>query len=341
MTPTGPATVSTPVPAWRRAQAEAVTDPRELLALLGLPADLLPAAQRAADLFGLRVPRGYVARMRPGDPRDPLLLQVLPLGAELREVPGYGADPLAEGEAAPRPGLLHKYRGRVLLVVTGACAVHCRYCFRRHFPYGEASPGWSGWGEVLGHVADDPEVREVILSGGDPLSAADERLAELVARIEAIPHVERLRIHTRTPVVLPERVDEGLLAWLGGTRLRPVVVVHANHAREIDGSVRAAFGRLRGAGATVLNQSVLLAGVNDSADALAELSEALFAAGALPYYLHLLDRVQGAAHFEVPEARARRLVGEVAARLPGFLVPRLVREVPGAPAKVPVAPILP
>ncbi len=334
-------------PAWRKALAEAVTDPRELLDLLALPADFLPAAERAAELFGLRVPRGYVARMRPGDPADPLLLQVLPLGRELEEVPGWVPDPLAEAEVSPRPGLLHKYRGRVLLVTTGACAVHCRYCFRRHFPYAEAHPGWNrseatgGWDETLAHVAADPEVREVILSGGDPLTLSDERLAGLVARIEAIPHVERLRIHTRNPVVLPERVDGRLLAWLGGTRLATVVVVHANHAREIDGSVREAFARLRAAGATLLNQSVLLAGVNDSAHALADLSEALFDAGAMPYYLHLLDRVAGAAHFDVPEERARRLVGEVAAGLPGYLVPRLVREVPGAPAKVVVAPALP
>ncbi|HEX6200415.1 MAG TPA: EF-P beta-lysylation protein EpmB [Thermoanaerobaculia bacterium] len=329
------------VPAWRRALAEAVTDPAELLDLLALPAALLPEARRAAELFGLRVPRGFVARMRPGDPRDPLLLQVLPLGRELEPAPGYSEDPVGEGAAAVRPGLLHKYRGRVLLVVTGACAVHCRYCFRRHFPYAESHPGWSGWGDTLEAMAADPEVREVILSGGDPLSVSDERLAALVAGIEGIPHVERLRVHTRNPVVLPERVDDGLLAWLGGTRLRTVVVVHANHAREIDEPVRAAFARLREAGATLLNQSVLLAGVNDSADALTELSEALFEGGALPYYLHLLDPVQGAAHFEVPEERARRLLGEAAARLPGYLVPRLVREVPGAPAKVPVAPLLP
>ena len=341
-TPDAPAPAGAEPPPWRRALAEAVTDPRELLDLLALPGGLLPAAERAAELFGLRVPRGYVARMRPGDPDDPLLLQVLPLGRELEPVPGWGPDPLAEAQASPRPGLLHKYRGRVLLVTTGACAVHCRYCFRRHFPYAEAHPGWSaGWDETLAHVAADPEAREVILSGGDPLTLSDERLAALVARIEAIPHVERLRIHTRNPVVLPERVDDRLLAWLGGTRLAAVVVVHANHAREIDGSVRAAFAKLRGAGATLLNQSVLLAGVNDSAPALADLSEALFEAGAMPYYLHLLDRVAGAAHFDVPEERARRLVGEVAARLPGYLVPRLVREVPGAPAKVTVAPLLP
>lgn len=329
------------VPAWRRALAEAVTDPAELLGLLDLPAELLPEARRAVELFGLRVPREFVARMRPGDVRDPLLLQVLPLGRELDPAPGYSEDPLAEGEAMLHPGLLHKYRGRVLLVVTGTCAVHCRYCFRRHFPYAESHPGWSGWGETLEAVAADPEVREVILSGGDPLSAGDERLAELVSGIAAIPHVERLRVHTRNPVVLPERVDSRLLAWLSGTRLRTAVVVHANHAREIDGAVRGAFARLRDAGATLLNQSVLLAGVNDSADALVELSETLFEAGALPYYLHLLDRVRGAAHFEVPEDRARRLLGEAAARLPGYLVPRLVREVPGAPAKVAVPTLLP
>jgi L-lysine 2,3-aminomutase len=332
-------------PAWRRSLAEAVTDPAELVELLALPIDLLPAARRAAELFGLRVPRGFVARMRPGDPEDPLLLQVLPLGRELDPAPGFTGDPLGEveleSERAHRPGLLQKYRGRALLVVTGACAVHCRYCFRRHFPYAESLPGWSGWEETLRHLATDPGLREVILSGGDPLSASDGRLEELVSGIEAIPQVVRLRIHSRNPVVLPERVDARLTGWLRATRLRTVMVVHANHAREIDDDVRAAFSRLHGAGVTLLNQSVLLAGVNDSAGALVALSETLFEAGALPYYLHLLDRVQGAAGFEVPEERARRVVGEAAARLPGYLVPRLVREVPGAPAKVAVAPVLP
>lgn len=328
------------IPSWQRELARAVTDPEELLDLLGLePGDLGTAL--GAALFPLRVPRGYVARMRPGDPDDPLLLQVLPVGREADPVAGFTSDPLGERTANCRPGLLQKYRGRALLVVTGACAVHCRYCFRRHFPYAENSPGWSGWGEVLDDLAGDPELSEVILSGGDPLSVSDDRLEELVRGVEAIPHVRRLRVHTRNPVVLPERVDDRLLEWLGRTRLAPVVVVHANHPREIDDAVRGAFGRLRGAGVTLLNQSVLLARVNDSADALTELSEALFEAGAMPYYLHLLDRVAGAAHFEVPEERARRLVGEVAARLPGYLVPRLVREVPGEVAKVPIAPTLP
>lgn len=334
-----------PVPAWQRALAEAITDPGELLDLLDLPRSLLPGGgaglEEAAALFPLRVPRGYAARMRPGDPADPLLLQVLPVGREAEEVPGYVADPLGERCASPRPGLLHKYRGRVLLVVTGACAVHCRYCFRRHFPYAERQMGRSDRSGLLDALAQDPSVREVILSGGDPLTVGDDRLGALVRDLEAIPHVRRLRIHTRNPVVLPERVDERLLAWLGATRLETVVVVHANHAREIDATVAEGFSRLRDAGATLLNQSVLLKGVNDSADALAALSEVLFEAGALPYYLHLLDPVAGAAHFDLPEERARRLAGELAARLPGYLVPRLVREVPGALAKVPVPPILP
>lgn len=324
--------------AWRRELAGAVTDPREMLRLLALPEDLLPAALAAARDFALRVPRGFVGRMRRGDPRDPLLLQVLPLGAELEEVPGFTADPLGEGGASPVPGLLHKYHGRVLLVAAGTCGVNCRYCFRRHFPYEEHRPGGFDPQAPLAYVRDDPEVRELILSGGDPLLLDDERLGALARAAAEIPHLERLRVHSRMPVVLPERVDSALLDWLAGTRLRPVMVVHANHPAEIGPRVGTALELLRQAGVTVLNQSVLLAGVNDDAGVLARLSEALFAAGALPYYLHLLDPVRGAAHFRVEETRARRLAAELAARLPGYLVPRLVREVPGAPAKVAFAP---
>lgn len=323
------------VGAWKRLLAEAVTDPRELLAMLELPAVLTADAAGAGEQFPLRVPRGFVERMRAGDPADPLLLQVLPLGRELEPVPGFVADPLSEGEAMVGRGVLHKYRGRALFVLTGGCAVHCRYCFRRHFPYAEEQVG-GRWEQALALVAGDSSIEEVLLSGGDPLLLGDDLLARLAYRLAEIPHVTRLRIHTRVPVVLPERVDDALLSWLSATRLAPVVVVHSNHAREIDGAVTAAMRRLLGAGVTVLNQTVLLAGVNDSADALVELSRALFGAGVLPYYLHLLDRVQGAAHFDVAEARARGLMREVAARLPGYLVPRLVREVPGAPAKVPV-----
>jgi L-lysine 2,3-aminomutase len=271
--------------------------------------------------------------MRRGDPHDPLLRQVLPLGAELVAAPGFSVDPVGDRDALRAPGVLHKYQGRVLLTATGACAVHCRYCFRRHFPYAQANASAEHWQAALDYVATNPDVREVILSGGDPLTLSDRRLAEFVQALEACAHVERLRLHTRLPVVLPERVTPELLAWLANTRLQTVVVIHANHAREIDDNVRLACARLRDSGATLLNQSVLLRGVNDSVEALATLSETLFAAGVLPYYLHLLDRVQGAAHFEVEDATARQLLAELNAGLPGYLVPRLVRELPGAPGK--------
>lgn len=323
------------VPAWRRELADAITRPAELLALLGLPEE--PAAERAAGLFGLRVPRGFIARMRPGDRDDPLLLQVLPRAAECAAAPaGYSPDPLAEAGAMTVPGLLHKYRGRVLLTLTGACGIHCRYCFRRHYPYAEANPGGSHWPATLARIAADPGITEVILSGGDPLSLGDARLAALCADLAAIPHLRRLRIHSRLPVVLPARITPGLLAALGGIRLDAVLVVHANHPNEIDAAVRQALRRTAAAGVPVLNQAVLLRGINDRADILCDLSEALFAAGALPYYLHQLDRVEGAAHFEVPDAEAVALVGELRLRLPGYLVPRLVREEAGAPAKTPL-----
>jgi EF-P beta-lysylation protein EpmB len=273
--------------------------------------------------------------MRPGDPADPLLRQVLPVDREAQPAPGFSPDPLVESASHPTPGLLHKYRGRALLVVTGACAIHCRYCFRRHFPYAGSS-GRGTWDRALEHLAADPGLSEVILSGGDPLSVADGQLAELAHRLAAIPHLRRLRVHTRLPVVLPERVDEALLSWLAGSRLQPVMVIHANHPREIDGAVVAALERLRRAGVTLLNQAVLLRDVNDDVQVFEELSEVLFAAGVLPYYLHLLDRVEGAAHFEVPEPQALEIAAELTRRLPGYLVPRLVREIPGAEAKVPV-----
>ena len=325
------------IAAWQRALGEAVSSVGELIDLLALPGELLPAGLAAARDFPLRVPRGFVARMRRGDARDPLLLQVLPAAAELAAVPGFGADPLAEESTAAVPGLLHKYRGRVLLIATGACAVNCRYCFRRHFPYGEHAGKADGWRRALEHVEADPSIEEVILSGGDPLALADDHLAELAERLASVPHLRRLRVHTRLPIVLPERVDDRLLAWLGNARLAPVVVLHANHAQELDGAVAAAAGRLRDAGVTLLNQSVLLAGVNDAEDALRELSERLFDAGVLPYYLHLLDPVAGAAHFDVQEERARELMAGVRAELAGYLVPRLVREVPGEPSKRPIA----
>ncbi len=343
------ANAAAPAAIWQRTLGDAVSSVGELLELLGLESRQLPPwslshvqpAETAARDFPLRVPRGFVARMRRGDPVDPLLLQVLPTAAELVATPGFSGDPLAESDDAaafsPLPGVLHKYRGRALLLVTGACGVHCRYCFRRHFPYAEHTPRGDGWGSALAWLAGNPAVEEVILSGGDPLAVGDEKLARLVAELDAIPHLRRLRVHTRMPVVLPERVDAALLGWLGAhPPLAGGGAARQPRPRSSTPRWRRRSARLRAAGVTVLNQAVLLAGVNDSVAAQCELSRALFAAGALPYYLHLLDRVAGAAHFEVPEARARELLRDVMAELPGYLVPRLVREVPGAPYKVPL-----
>lgn len=322
-----------PQPHWRTVLQEAVTDPAELLRLLELDLALLPAARRAAELFPLRVPRGYLARMQKGDARDPLLLQVLPLLAELEERSGFVKDAVGDLASARGDGLLHKYPGRALLITTGACGVHCRFCFRRHFPYHLHTAARAGWQPALDRVAADPSLEEIILSGGDPLSLSDRRLAELAAQLDTIPHLKRLRIHTRQPVVLPERVDGRLLAWLGRGRLQKIMVIHANHAQELDLHVARALAALAGAGIFLLNQSVLLRGVNDTLPVLKALSQRLFDCGVLPYYLHLLDRVQGVAHFEVPEPEARSLHRRLAAELPGYLVPRLVREEAGRPGK--------
>jgi EF-P beta-lysylation protein EpmB len=333
-TPPGPATLQ---PAgWQRAWREAVRDPRELLATLGLEALAATVSDEAAAGFPLRVPRAFIARMGRGDPADPLLRQVLPVLDEDRVVPGFGLDAVGDGAARAARGVIRKYRGRALLVATGACAVHCRYCFRRHFPYAEETAAADGWRDAVAAIAADASIDEVVLSGGDPLALATPKLAELTDALATIPHLRRLRIHSRLPIVLPERVDAPLLAWLRALPWPIVVVMHANHANEFDAGVDAAMADLRGTGATLLNQAVLLRGVNDSVDALAALSERAFAAGVLPYYLHQLDRVAGTAHFEVADARARELHAALAARLSGYLVPRLVREVPGDTGKRPL-----
>ena len=323
------------LPDWRQSLRDAVTDPRELLALVGLSqlADRLPDNDAG---FPLKVPRGFVARMRQGDPHDPLLLQVLPQLTELNDAQGFVDDAVGDLAALAGHGVLHKYAGRALLIAAGSCAVNCRYCFRRHFPYAEELAASHAWREAVACLAADTSIREVILSGGDPLVLSTQKLTELTEALRTTPQIDRLRIHSRLPVVLPERIDDAFLAWLSGLPLQRVVVIHANHPDELDASVGAACTRLREAGATLLNQSVLLRGVNDDDAALAELSERLFAFGVLPYYLHQLDRVRGTAHFEVPDVRARELVGMLRARLPGYLVPRLVREVPGERAKRPL-----
>ncbi|HEX5208512.1 MAG TPA: EF-P beta-lysylation protein EpmB [Steroidobacteraceae bacterium] len=326
---------------WQQELADAITSPQELAAALDLDPRALAGATEASTSFRLRVPRAFVARMRRGDPDDPLLRQVLPVAAETIGIAEYVADPVGERAALRAPGLLQKYRGRALLIATEACAVHCRYCFRREFPYAEQHDAEAPrFAEALAEISRDDSLEEIILSGGDPLSLSNARLESLTRALTAIPHVRRIRVHTRQPVVLPSRVDEGLLRWLRGCTLPMVVVLHVNHPNELDAQLASACARLRATGITLLNQSVLLAGINDDVAVLALLSRRLFDAGVLPYYLHALDRVRGAAHFAVADERAQALAGQLAARLPGYLVPRLVREVAGASAKVTLAPAL-
>jgi EF-P beta-lysylation protein EpmB len=331
--PPEPSAATLPLASWQAALRAAVREPQELLRLLELPPDALGTPANVA--FPLLVPRSFVARMRKGDPGDPLLRQIWPHAAELEPAAGFTADPVRE-QALAAQGVIRKYPGRVLLIASGACPLHCRYCFRRDFPYGTQLAARADWSAALAELRGVDDVREAILSGGDPLSLSNRRLDDLLARL-ADTSVTTVRLHTRFPIAIPERVDAGLVRVLRATRLQTVVVVHANHANELDAAVQSSLATLRPALTALLNQSVLLRGVNDTAESLARLSERLFACGVLPYYLHLLDRVAGAAHFDVDEATAKNLVAELRSRLPGYLVPRLVREVPGELSKTPIA----
>jgi EF-P beta-lysylation protein EpmB len=322
-----------PARSWRTALKDAVRDAAELCRILNIPNDLSADRRAAAASFPVFAPREFIARMTPGDPHDPLLRQVLAAAQEQQEVPGFNHDPVGDAAASLLPGLVRKYQSRALLITTGACAIHCRYCFRRHFPYEVAPRSVDDWQPALDCLANDPNIDEVILSGGDPLTIIDDTLSELAARIARIPHIQRLRIHTRLPIVIPQRVTGELLAWLRGTRLTTLVVVHANHANEIDHATAQALGRLVDAGVPVLNQAVLLRGVNDQLSALVELSRKLVNLRVTPYYLHQLDRVRGAAHFEVPAARGTELIDEMRKQLPGYAVPRYVQEVAGDTSK--------
>ncbi len=326
-------------PHWQKLLANAVTKPKDLLQQLGLDEYLPRLSASAHAQFPLRVPQSFIARMQAGDINDPLLRQVLPLIDEEHIVPGYSDDPLEESAAIHAPGLLHKYQGRALLSVTPACAIHCRYCFRRHFPYREMGTGSEHWQAALDYIKNHPEIDEILLSGGDPLSLSDNKLRTLLAAIRAIPSIKRFRLHTRLPVVLPERITPELLAMLAehGEQRRIVIVIHANHPNEIDSQVELALRALIRNGSTLLNQSVLLKGVNDNAAALIKLSQRLLESGTLPYYLHLLDPVNGAAHFDVPLATAKQLHKAMQAALPGYGVPRLSRETPGETSKTLIA----
>ena len=321
---------------WLHQLADVITDPDELLQLLGLDSHPeLRGGANARRRFALRVPRAFAARMQKGDPQDPLLLQVITQSQEFIDAPGYSTDPLDE-QSSVVPGLLHKYHNRALLLVKGGCAVNCRYCFRRHFPYSDNQGNKRNWQQALEYIRQQPQLDEIIFSGGDPLMAKDSELAWLITELEQIPHVKRLRIHTRLPVVIPARITAALCQRLAETRLQTLLVTHINHAREIDDELREAMRQLKRAGVTLLNQSVLLRGINDSAATLAELSNALFDAGILPYYLHVLDKVQGAAHFYVSDEQARNIMRELLSQVSGYMVPKLAREIGGEPSKTPL-----
>ena len=318
---------------WREEVRTAVRDARQLCLRLGLPADLAAGAEGGARDFPVFVPPSFLARIRPGDPHDPLLRQVLPVGEETAEARGFTADPVGDTGAALQPGVLQKYAGRTLLITTGSCAVHCRYCFRRHFPYQEAPHSDAAWDSALESIAGDASITEVILSGGDPLMLVDQRLGALVEKIAPLSHVARLRVHTRLPIMIPSRVTDELVTLLTGSRLTPIVVIHANHAQELDVAVGQSLARLQRAGVLLLNQAVLLRGVNDLVESQIALSQRLVEIGVTPYYLHQLDRVQGAAHFEVPIAQGKKIITAMRAELPGYMVPKYVQEIPGEPNK--------
>ncbi|MFW1996153.1 EF-P beta-lysylation protein EpmB [Acinetobacter guillouiae] len=322
---------------WQSQLSDLITDPLELLEILELSkAQLLSGAILASGQFKLRVPRAFVRKMEVGNPLDPLLLQVLPHHLEMEEHEGFVTDPLDEEQANQIAGVLHKYKSRFLLTLTGACAVHCRYCFRRHFPYQENLPKNEDWLNIKGYLEAHPEINEVILSGGDPLTLSNRKLATWIERLESISQIKILRIHSRVPIVIPERIDEELVSLLKNSRLRVILVVHSNHPAELDNLTCAKLSHLAKQNILVLNQAVLLKGVNDSAQTLVNLSQRLFEAQILPYYLHVLDKVKGAHHFDLGAEKIDQIYKDVLASLPGYLVPKLVREVAGENNKTPL-----
>lgn len=321
---------------WKKDLASAISDPRKLLFILELPETSFKSDYAARQLFPMRVPQSFVDRMEKGNPKDPLFLQVMPKQQEFMQKAGFIKDPLDEHESVV-PGLLHKYTNRVLFIVRGGCAINCRYCFRRHFPYQDNSNNKHEWQQAIDYIRSKPEIIEVIFSGGDPLMANDDQLSWLVEQLEQIPHLKRLRIHTRLPVVMPSRVTDEFVTLLKQSSLRCSVVLHINHPNELAAELPAALAKLTNAGITLYNQAVLLADINDNADDLVELHERLFDNRIQPYYLHLLDKVEGASHFEVPEEKAVAIMNQLLLRLPGFLVPKLVREIGGEKSKTPIS----
>ena len=320
---------------WQKDLRQVITDPKKLLTLLDINTDDYLQHFKARQLFPVRVPLPFITRMKKGDIHDPLLKQVMPLSNEFVVTDGFVTDPLQEHETVAT-GLLHKYKNRVLMIVKAGCAINCRYCFRRHFPYQDNSPNKQRWQQALTYIVEHKAISEVIFSGGDPLMASDEHLTWLVKQVEAIPHIRRLRIHTRLPVVIPNRITCDLVSLLSKSRLKATMVLHINHSNEIDNDFITALEPLRAARIPLFNQSVLLKDVNDNAEVLIKLSESAFDIGIMPYYLHLLDPIQGAAHFNVTEQEAIIIVNKMLATLPGFLMPKLVREIAGEANKTPI-----
>lgn len=318
---------------WRDQLRDAYNSPQALLSDLAL--DVGDAATTWGPLT-MRVPKALASRIEKGNPADPILQQVLPSEQELQVAKGFSTDPVGDLGSKHAKGLLHKYQGRALLITTGACAVHCRYCFRQNFPYAQDHLGALHNAQALDYLARTPSVHEVILSGGDPLMLSTKRLQSITDALASMPHIERLRIHTRLPVVLPDRVNTNLINWLTSLPWPVVMVIHANHANEFDASVDHALQSLRSVGVHLLNQAVILKGINDDSNALVALMKRGFQAGVLPYYLHQLDRVSGAHRYEVAEHRLLELMEALRQQLSGYLVPRLVREVAGAPYKLPI-----
>lgn len=322
---------------WQAQLSDLITDPAELLAQLQLqPEQLLSGALLASEQFKLRVPRAFVEKIQLSNPLDPLLLQVLPHHLELEEHEGFVTDPLGEEAANQLAGVLHKYSSRFLLTLTGACAVHCRYCFRRHFPYQDNLPKNDDWINIKDYLLQHPQINEVILSGGDPLTLSDRKLGLWLDRLDSLDQVKTLRIHSRVPIVIPHRINDEFLDLFKNRKFKVVLVVHSNHAAELDDFTCSQLLRVAQQGIWVLNQAVLLKGVNDSVECLVQLSQRLFEAQVMPYYLHVLDKVKGAQHFDLPAATADTLYRELLASLPGYLVPKLVREIAGEPNKTPL-----
>ncbi len=318
---------------WQLEYKKSITNIEQLCQTLGLNIEQLPISTQANKQFQIRVPLSYVERMQQSNPNDPLLLQILPTSHEENHIEGYLKDPVGDLQSIKTPGLLQKYNGRALLLATSRCAIHCRYCFRRHFPYSAQNPRHDNWTQAVQELQLDHSITEVILSGGDPLVLDDSELAKLVSKLESIEHIQRLRIHTRLPVVIPNRISDELLNWIRNSRLKIIMVLHINHAQEINTHLHKSLQKLKNINCTLLNQSVLLQNINDQSSSLVNLSEALFNAGILPYYLHLLDKVDGAAHFNVSKNNARKLMREITKQLPGYLVPKLVMEIPGEQSK--------